>query len=702
MSSIVPPWCRRPVAAVALATISLTAATLWSADVEKKPAVRKGAIAKAIKERMQSSGKDADRPSSGKTNAGPDRPAGKSTPERSTPEKPNRGEPVVRAGNAASRNSSAAGSVREQKDRIEPREMARRLDALLETELKKEQVAPSPVCNDEDFLRRVSLDLVGSTPSPEAITLFGLNTSPNKRAEVVDRLLASEEYARNWARYWRDVIYLRATEPRSRAAQPAFTDWMTAQLQQNRNWAEITTSLLTATGDVTSEGSTGLIFAHAAEPDEVASEVSRIFVGIQIQCANCHDHPSDQWKREQFHSLAAFFPRMRLQRKPDQGPLGFELSSLPAGMMNREGERRFDPDEIRKNPERVIALLDRNNDQQISKEEADRGPGMARFFPILLQQADSNRDGLISAKELKNLPAPMEQPGRGSPEHYMPDLQNPSSKGVLVNPALFLSSEKIAEGLSDLERRREVARLITSPSNPWFSKALVNRIWFELLGETFVLPVDDMGPERSARYPEMLDQLAAGFTASQYDLQWLFKTITSTAAYQRQIRHRKPSDQLPAMVAGVPSRLRADQLFDSLLRVLNLSEPALPSRQIGPAARIVENSPRGQFHSLFVIDPSTTPEEVTGTVPQALFLMNSPFLQGRINARSGPLADLLQKFPADADAIAELYLKVHSREPTAREREICTKYLSQAPSRGEGFEDLYWSLINSTEFQTRR
>ena len=268
-----------------------------------------------------------------------------------------RADSVVRAAGGSAGPVKTGGTTAVLAGQTAPAEMARRLDALLEAELKKENITPAAVCNDEDFLRRVSLDLSGSTPSAESLTLFGLNGAANKRAEVVDRLLSTEEYARNWARYWRDVIYLRATEMRSRAAQPAFTDWMTAQLHENRPWSEITTSLLTATGDVSSEGQTGLIFAHAAEPDEVASEVSRIFLGIQIQCANCHDHPSDKWKRDQFHSLAAFFPRMRLQRKPDQGPLSFELSSLPPGF-GREGERRpFDPEEIRKNPERLIALL---------------------------------------------------------------------------------------------------------------------------------------------------------------------------------------------------------------------------------------------------------------------------------------------------------------------------------------------------------
>ena len=103
---------------------------------------------------------------------------------------------------------------------------------------------------------------------------------------------------------------------------------MTEQLHNGVSWDKITTELITATGNVREEGQTALIFAHQGNAEEIAAEASRIFLGIQIQCANCHDHPTDEWKREQFHQLAAFFPRVRVRVIKDTKPRTFEVVSF--------------------------------------------------------------------------------------------------------------------------------------------------------------------------------------------------------------------------------------------------------------------------------------------------------------------------------------------------------------------------------------
>lgn len=605
---------------------------------------------------------------------------------------------------------SIGGKAPQPGDRVEAAVLAQRLDELIDAELKSAGAKPAPLCNDEDFLRRVSIDIAGRAPTASEVTLFGLDPDPEKRSKLVDRLLSTKDYAENWGRYWRDVVSLRATEPRSRLGQRAFEEWLAGQFSTGQSWAEITTALLTATGDVRENGATHLFFAHAAEPEEVASEVSRIFLGIQIQCANCHDHPTDQWKRDQFHTLAAFFPRVQMRIKRNDGPLEFEIASLtvpngPAGRMMQAGRPQIE--ELRENPERLIRLLDRDGDRQISRDEAQRGPGGGQLFGRLMEVGDTNKDGKLSAEEIKNLPAPMQQTGRGSPEHFMPDLQNPSSKGTQMEPSLFLmTDEKLASGLDDLERRRTIARLVTSPDNPWFAKSFVNRLWFELNGEAFVMPIDDMGPSREEKYPQVLDTLAAGFVAANYDIRWLFKTIVSTRAYQRQVVSRDPKAPLPLMAAAVPSRLRADELFDSLVKVLGL-ENAIGQYATRPpqgaGQRFGDFTPRGQFHTLFVTDPSAMPDEITGTVPQALFFMNSDIVNNAIGSRGRTrLADLIAKHKDEEDLLREMYLMVLSREPTDKELAVCRKFLKETPSRNEALEDIHWSLINSTEFLSKR
>jgi hypothetical protein len=294
----------------------------------------------------------------------------------------------------------------------------------------------------------------------------------------------------------------------------------------------------------------------------------------------------------------------------------------------------------------------------------------------------------------------------------MPDLQHPQSPGKKIDPVFFLGNLKAGSGLSDLDRRKSLARYITSPDNPWFAKAFVNRIWGQLVGEGFSMPIDDMGPERTAKYPAALDALGAGFTASGYDVAWLFRAITSSETYQRQIRPRDPKAPSPAFASAAPVRLRADQLYDAIARVLGFKEDeTVPGPQMmmgGPYQGM--RTLRGQFFAKFGFDPSTPPDDQTGTIQQALFMMNNqPMINNLIRAtnpaRPGGqtrLHQILEKYKNNDDALNELYLIVHAREPSPREAQVCRDYIREVNNRNDAFEDILWSLLNSTEFQTKR
>lgn len=577
-------------------------------------------------------------------------------------------------------------------------ELGRQVDRLLADQLRQAGVELAPRAPDEDFLRRVSFDLAGIAPSPEEVSLFSLDPDADKRAQVIDRLLQSDAYAVNWARYWRDVIFSRAVEQRAQISREAFEEWMIGQLRDNASWADITTRLLTAKGDVRKQGETALLYAQRGEPDEAASETARVFLGIQLQCANCHDHPTDKWKREEFHALAAFFPRLRIDRvKGDDR--SFELVSFNGAAANpAEAIER-----IRKNADTILARLDANQDGQLSKKElkGDGGPALSRLF----SEADTDKNGTLSVAEIRQVPLPMMRGTKGMAEYYMPDLQNPQSAGTRFDPKFFLNDASPGTGLSDVERRVALARYVTAPENPWFAKAFVNRLWAQLMGEGFVMPVDDMGPERTPRHPEVLDALAAGFTASGYDVKWLLKTITNTEAYQRRIRPRAVSENPPAFASACATRLRADQLYDAITRILGVEELGGPANrgQRKLAGRYNDSSARGQFRRLFGFDPSANPEEQQGNLLQALFLMNSPAIHNLIAGKGATrLATILAQHSSNEDALRELYLLVHAREPSAKELEICGEYLKDVGNRQDAFEDILWSLINSTEFQTRR
>ena len=511
---------------------------------------------------------------------------------------------------------------------------AKRIDGLLAGELfHNEQdddaaVDMAPLADDETFLRRVTFDLVGELPTVEELTAFALDPSPRKRKAVVERLLADPRYGRQWARYWRDVMLYRRNDDRAMLTSASVVKYLSEAFNENRPWDEIARDFITARGSLSEDGRTALLAAQWNETVGRAAEVSRILLGVQIQCAQCHDHKTDRWKREQFHHMAAFFPRMRIRPvRVDGKRRGFEMVSVDKMPRRRRG---------------------------------------------------------------------------GEIEYRMPDLENPTAPGKRMQPVFFLTGQKIDFGVSDAERRERLADWLTSDDDPWFAMAFVNRIWGELVGEGFYEPVDDIGPDRTSSAPQTSQFLASRFAAHGYDIKWLFRTITATEAYGRESRPRRNAEQTP-FTACCTQRLRADELFNALTSALDIDEeiPRRGNRRL-PAARAAARSPRGQFNRIFDFDPSLPREEVTGSIPQALALMNTSVIERQLRAKPGSiLGRLLDDTSDNEQVVLELYLRTLAREPSDAELKTSLDYIKQVGNRKEAFEDLLWALINSTDFLHR-
>jgi len=511
-----------------------------------------------------------------------------------------------------------------------PAAAAQGVDRLLAEELFSGETKPAAQVDDETFLRRASLDLVGDLPAPETIAAFALDPSPDKRTRAVERLLADEHFGQNWARYWRDVILARRTEDRALLVANPLVVYLTEQFNQNRPWNEIATDFITARGDVRQDGETAIVVAQDGETEETAAEMSRVFLGIQIQCAQCHNHFSDRWTREQFHEFAAFFPRIAVRPK-------------------------------RSLTERTLIVT-------------------ADDFGFRGRRKTNGR--------------------RGAPEHYMQDLENPTAAGSLMKPVFFLNEKELPLGTPDDRRRGTVAKWMTE--DPWFAKAFVNRIWAEMTGQGFYEPVDDLGPDRTPRAPQTIEYLASAFVESGYDVKWLFRTIARTEAYQRRSRPRSlPGETVFA--ASCQKRLRSDQLFSALTRALGIDERTA-NRNRGRGAYAALQTPRIQFASIFGFDPSLPADEISGSIPQALALMNSPTINSLINGRSSRtmLGSLLRDVNDDEAVVVELYLRTLAREPKQSELTTCLKHVRTVEDRVEAFEDILWALLNSTEFLHRR
>lgn len=513
---------------------------------------------------------------------------------------------------------------------------AAEVDRLLDVEVFQPAKATNlaPRSNDEIFLRRVYLDLVGEHPTAAEVSAFALDPASDKRANVIDKLLADPRYGRNWARYWRDVIMYRRTSEFAGASASAAENYLAEQFNQNTAWNKIAASFVTANGPAFETGETAVFMAQSGDPNDIASEVSRIFLGIQIQCAQCHDHPTDRWKREQFHELAAFFPRVAISR---------------SGFANQQ-------------PSITVAGNDNAPLYRMSR-------------------------GSFS---------------QGSREHFMPDLKDPSSQGKEMTPVFFATNKPLSTGTLDSERREILASWLTGDDNAWFAKAIVNRLWSELVGEGFYEPIDDLGPDRTPSAPQTIDYLAAQFTASKYDVKQLFRTILGTTAYQRESRPRRLENE-PPFTANVAQRLRADQLYNVLVGIIG-NDPDVGAPQGPNSLQRFNNGPRAQFGQLFGYDPSARRDELTVTIPQALSLMNSRLSNSAVvaTAANTHLARLVSSGKDDEEIVLDLYLTCLAREPNEAELKVCLDHLQSGNDRAASFEDLLWSLLNSKEILFRR
>ncbi len=429
------------------------------------------------------------------------------------------------------------------------------------------------------------------------------------------------------------MILSRATDNRLFVKFPretALEEWLFEQFTANMSWGFMARSLITSDGELVlrepkTGGDAAMLLAHTRDdgPIERTNDTARVFLGINLQCAQCHDHPDDIWRRQHFHEMAAFYgklvDRIRIERQP-----GRQGQTMP---MN--------------------------------------------FHTFLVS--------------------------RPFGDYRMPDRDDPK-KTYAVHPR-FLTGDSPGEGLSDRGRRKALARYVTAGDNYYFSAAFVNRVWGELMGQAFVMPVDNLGPLQPALYSDVLIALAASFRASEFDVKELYRLVLNSQAYQRQMRMGESTGEHIKFAGTYPTRLRPEALWDALAAALEIKEFVPP--RAGPFQARFRLS--GMFKELFSFDPSARPEDVEGSVPQALMLMNNSVINNQIKATGNTvLVRVLKNFPKDGDAINQVYLRSLGRSPSDREKRVCLEHIAELGQRGKAFEDILWALINSAEFRTKR
>ncbi|WP_435010178.1 DUF1549 and DUF1553 domain-containing protein [Tundrisphaera lichenicola] len=655
------------------------------------------------------------------------------------------------------------------------------VDELVVAKLRKLGIVPSPTCTDAEFLRRVGLDLAGTLPTPDEVEAFLSDPAPDKRARKVDDLLSRPSYAAWWTTKLCDytgaapkVLNVQQVGPQ---APRQWYDWIYKRVLENTPYDEIAAGLVLATSRPKGESYDDFVKAMASyakpgesskfadretmphfwarqnfrKPEERVIGFSYSFLGVRLECAQCHKHPFDQWTQDDFNRFGAFFNAVGFGVSPEARP-SFQRINKDTGLDKLKGG-------------------DRNRKLQQLRRDGEISPWQEVFV---------NRNGMTArVAGLKKDQAP---------------------KTRRVVSAKVLGGEEVALDGSD-DPRAPLMEWLRSKDNPYFARAFVNRVWANYFGRGIVESPDDMNLANPPSNEALLAYLADGFVDHDFDMKWLHREITGSLAYQRSWQSNETNRldeknfsralirRIPAEVlidavamatgssriqakaatdistratgpgAGGPARRNqgtyASKVFGASTRETNCDcnrsdEPnllqsiylqndaelyAAIDRADGWVAEKAKTSPRN------VVDDTKKEAPDQGSGLMALSLPELETRLKRIKAAGAPnprimrIQDRISELkresqasnnersirkkvvagkmpegrptstaprfsPADRESIVrEAYLRTLSRRPLEAEAKAAIRYLTDSDG-SDGMRDLLWALLNTKEFIT--
>ena len=540
-------------------------------------------------------------------------------------------------------------------------------DAVFE-KLAHLRIEPSPLCDDATFLRRASLDVLGLLPTAEEIRSFVADSRPDKRQRLVEELLNRPEFADYWTAWLGELLQNRKErdhDVRGVKGVRGFHEWLHAQVTAGRSWNEIASSVLTAKGSSTEQPGVGYFIVTVGEKEahesEVADSVAQSFLGTRIGCARCHNHPLEKSTQDDYYRFVGFFSRLTLDRqRPEELP-----TVLQVGTRHQFNLRR----QIQQEQKKLTEPTSSNGDaKQISEMERR----IAEWEKEILKEGQS--------------PVQVRQPRTGQ----------------LLTPRPLDRSETTLTAGAD--PREAFVHWMTDPSNPYFSGAMVNRLWKHFLGNGLVEPVDDLRATNPPSNLALWNLLNREFVQSNFQLKQVMRIILNSRTYQLSSATRESNVRdLRFYSHFLARRLPAEVLLDAICSATAQPE-SFPGYPVGMrAVQVPDPFIDSYFLNLFGRSPRTTAcacersDDVT--LPQLLHLQNGDILYEKI--RTGRLALLLASESNNSNVIDELYLATLSRLPTDRERTEILPSVS-GNDRADAFADLFWALLNSKEFTFNR
>lgn len=595
------------------------------------------------------------------------------------------------------------------------------IDRHVLARLRQLNIHPAELCDDTTFLRRVCLDVTGALPTPDEVRAFQADTSPDRRARKIEELLNRPGYSALWATKFADILRPANFDTKSglnenASARRAY-EWLRARMKENTPYDQLVERILLATSLEGRPAETWVQEVQsliAEDADKKAAlpayaqrktldlywqrpgalgvkgtlQVAHAFLGLRMECAQCHRHPHDVWQQDDLLSFANFF--MPIGNTGAASPeIAKQIDTLTAqSKMLREHTKK---------------LTEKSKDKSLTKEEA------AKLKDELKTVNDRAKALDDTAKRLKGTEV------RIAAKASFASVTSPlgSQKSETFRLLGTRETIKVASGE---DPRGVVMAWLRKPDNPYFARAMVNRVWAHYFGRGIIDPPDHLSPFNPPTHPELLAELSADFVKSGYDLKHLHRRILNSRTYQQSAKTNPTSKHDVANYASFYlRRLPAEVLVDAVNHATGGKETYPPELFVPADALALEvagstggEQKKATLHYAFHIfgRPLRSAEaqcdcerDATVTVVQALFLANHPTIQAKIAHPEGRAARIAKAHTEPKKAIEEVYLWTLSRAPTAEEIQSCTDYLKGSPTHQRGLEDILWSLLNTREFQ---
>lgn len=584
---------------------------------------------------------------------------------------------------------------------------AARLDESINAALKASNTSANHPVSDALFLRRIYLDATGRIPTEVEALAFFNDPSPQKRSNAINALLNSPGYTMHMYNWLADM--LRVKDDYGKGARAfLYEDWLKDQIAMNVPWNAMVRDMLTADGKLNENGAAGFLLRDAQMPLDGISNLLTTFLGANVACAQCHDHPFADWTQHDFYSMAAFFGATdgfhedvyRKSRKLANSPEMMELGKNVVTQL------------LTSNAYNLVDLPKNKLKFPVDYKYKDAAPGDLTV-PSLIRWGDTKKDNLSYT---------------------------------------LVSS-------SSTQLRNQFADWMVHPDNPRFATAIANRLWKKVFGLAVQEPITDLDNPLLASNPDLLAQITTYMKQAKFDLREFQRILFHTAVYQRQASVVPESPQAYQFPGPVIRRMSAEQAWDSIITLVvgddadhlllrrgdTMQKYSIPDNQINAetiksavakmqvegvtlkgaggkkqngnkralssfyeggiptsrsglllarASEIQQPAPDNHFLRLFgqsdrlVADTNTT----DGSVPQMLQLMNGP-VQEVVTKNSLVLRAASQQASA-IDQVQSLYLSFLCRKPTSEESSKALAALKD----GLRVEDIAWVLLNSREF----